>query len=81
MAPEREVEEFYQPVSRMFRGQVKEQYMAPVIVSENDAWNMEVKYLNMNKTIFKGMLSILAGGEYDLLHPDNGHRFTDNPNG
>jgi len=73
VSPEREAEEFYEPVSRLFREQEKTQYMAPCIVFEDKTWNMDVKYLNMNKTVFKGILSIMAGGEYDLLSPDKGH--------
>ena len=73
LAPESEPETFYHPVIRMFRGKEKTQYMAPCIVlGENDKWNMEVKYINMNKTVFKGVLTILAGGDYDLLSP-TGH--------
>ena len=71
--PGREPEQFYVPVSRMFRDQEKTQYMAPCIIVEDGNWNMEVKFINMNITVFKGILAILAGGEYDLLDPEKGH--------
>ena len=74
VAPEREAEDFYQPVLRMFKTNSKTQYMTPVLVQdEAGTWPLEVKYLCMNKTVCQGVLNILATGEYDLLHPEAGH--------
>ena len=46
--------------------------MIPCLVYEGVAWSQEVKYLTCAKTVIQGILTILAGGEYDLLSPD-GH--------
>jgi len=77
LSPECAPENFYTPVLRMYKGQGSTKFMLPVIVlDENNTWSEDVKYLVLPKTALQGILTILAGGEYDLLHPVNGHGIT-----
>ena len=76
LSPERTVTEFYQPVLRMFKDNSRTQFMMPVVVVDKEGIGEEVKYLTCPKTVLKGILKILADGEYDLLHPAKGHSIT-----
>ena len=77
LAPEREPDEFYQEVKREFKGKTRTQYLIPVImVDPNGTWSTEIKIMCAAKTVLKGILTILASGEYDLLHPEEGHGLT-----
>jgi len=69
LSPEREAENFYQPVLRLFKDRSRTQYMVPCLVFDGTAWTDEIKYLTVAQTVMQGILAILAGGEYDLLSP------------
>ena len=67
LAPEREISEAFQPVLRSFKGKERLQYMIPVVQTDNN-----VKIMVMAKTVYKGILQLLANG-WELFNPDTGH--------
>ena len=82
LSPEREIEDFYQPVLRMFKNNSTTRFMIPVLVIDDSGnINNEIRYLVTAKTVIKAILTILSGGEYDLLHPENGHSIVINRTG
>ncbi len=73
LSPERAVEDFYQPVLRLFKNRSRTQFMMPVIVFEEGEWGQEIKYMVVGKMVIMGILNLLASGEYELLHPKEAH--------
>ena len=75
LEPDRVADAFYQPVLRSYEGKERVQHMMHVLLDG------DVKIMCCAKTVTKGILTIIAGGEYDLLHPDNGHEIIINRSG
>ena len=74
LAPEREPEDFYQPVLRLFKDRSKTQYMIPCITEgETGSWGQEVQYLVVGKMTLDGIMSLIIDGDYDLLSPDGAY--------
>lgn len=67
LEPERVAEAFFKPVLRSYQGKERIQHMMHVLYED------KVKIMCCPKTVTKAIFTIMAGGEYDLLHPDNGH--------
>ena len=67
LAPERDISVFSCPVLRSYKGKESLKYMLPVLLNDNN-----VKIAVVPKTVYKGILQLLANG-WDLFHPDTGH--------
>jgi hypothetical protein len=77
LSPEREPISFYQSVITVYHEKARTRYMMPVLVpDETDHYNYEIKLLVAPKTVLQGILTILAAGDYDFLHPEIGHGIT-----
>ena len=67
-------QQFYHPVVTEFDGKAKTRFMAPCIVLLPDnTWSKDIKFVVFGKMVLKDIITILAGGDYDLLHPEYGH--------
>ena len=74
LEPGRNPEDFFQLVLRQYQGKNHKKYMIPVYaLGDNNEWDVEVRYFVVPVTVIKGMLEIMADGEYDLLDPKEGH--------
>ena len=74
VSPEREPTQFWQPVVTTYAEKARTRHMIPLLVADaQGTFQYEVKYAVVAKTVLKDILSILAAGEYDLLHPEKGH--------
>ena len=73
---------FYAQVITTYFEKARTRYMIPVLAADDTGtYYYEVKYAVVAKTVLKEILSILAGGEYDLFHPETGHAVTINRTG
>ena len=73
---------FYAQVVTTYFEKARTRYMIPVLAADElGTFYYEVKYAVVAKTVLKEILSILAGGEYDLFHPETGHAITINRTG
>ena len=72
--PERDPLSFYQSIITVYHEKSRTRYMIPVLVADQmGVYHNDVKLAVVAKTVLKGIYTILAAGEYDLLHPENGH--------
>ena len=77
LSPEREPALFWQPVVTTYKDKIRTRHMIPCLVADTlGTYQYDLKLAVVAKTVLKGILTILAGGEYDLLHPEKGHGIT-----
>ena len=77
LSPERNADMFWQPVVTYYNDKARTRHMIPVLVSDNlGTYHYDIKLMVVAKTVLQGILTILAGGEYDFLHPEKGHGIT-----
>ena len=82
LSPEREATQFYQPVATEFEGKINTRMMFPCLVADaRGNYTYEIKFAVVAKSVVQKILKILAMGEYDFLHPENGHAITINRTG